>query len=145
MSSHDADPSIVNADTKPEMGYEVRDIDAHFGKLMKSTFHFMAWTTVIIFLCVPIYTFMTARNFKLPMGAVRSAESDAQFPADTPVVQSGDKAMADIHTLRKQEWIKSHSYGWVDKEKGIVKIPIEEAMKRAAQDRSLIDGGASAN
>lgn len=145
MSHHDADPSIVNAETKPELGYEVRDIDAYFGKLMKSTFHFMAWTTVIILLCIPIYTFLTARNFKLPMEAVRSAESDPQFPADTPVLQSGDAAMADIHSLRKQEWLKANSYGWVDKQKGIVKIPIEEAMKRAANDRSLIDGGATPN
>jgi hypothetical protein len=36
--------------------------------------------------------------------------------------------------LRAEEDLVLSSYGWVDKEKGIVRIPIEAAMRRVVRD-----------
>ena len=40
---------------------------------------------------------------------------------------------ADLEQLRAQEGQRLSSYGWVDPQAGIVRIPIEEAMKLYAQ------------
>ena len=45
-------------------------------------------------------------------------------PDDTPVT--------DLQKMRAAEEQALHSYGWVDKQKGIVRIPIEEAKKLLA-------------
>jgi len=39
---------------------------------------------------------------------------------------------ADLRALRAQEEQQLNSYGWVDRARGIVHIPIAEAMKRVA-------------
>lgn len=39
----------------------------------------------------------------------------------------------DLERLRESERQTLNSYGWVDREKGIVRVPIEEAMKRVVE------------
>jgi hypothetical protein len=43
-----------------------------------------------------------------------------------------EKPTLDITELRKSEKAMLGSYGWVDKEKGVVRIPIEEAISLVA-------------
>ena len=45
---------------------------------------------------------------------------------------------ADLVQFRAEEKKRLHSYYWVDKKKGIIHIPIEQAMKQVAKDG--IDG-----
>jgi hypothetical protein len=40
-----------------------------------------------------------------------------------------DHPREDLATLRAQEDADPHSYGWVDRNAGVVRIPIEQAMK----------------
>jgi hypothetical protein len=47
-------------------------------------------------------------------------------------------AEADLHRFRAEEEKRLNGYYWVDKQKGIVHIPIEQAMKKLAQ--TGIDG-----
>ena len=42
-------------------------------------------------------------------------------------------AAADLQRFRAEEDRRLNSYGWIDREKGIVHIPIEQAMKTLAQ------------
>jgi len=49
-----------------------------------------------------------------------------------PVVQTNITAAGDIHALRKQEAERMNTKGWVDEKKGIVHIPVAEAMDMVA-------------
>ena len=40
---------------------------------------------------------------------------------------------ADLAAVRLQAGFRLHSYGWVDRKQGIAHVPIEEAMRRVAQ------------
>jgi hypothetical protein len=64
--------------------------------------------------------------------------------ADTRVVEPGDVAKfpqprletnepAEINDFRVQEEKTLHSYGWVDEQAGVVRIPIDRAMELVAQ------------
>jgi hypothetical protein len=41
--------------------------------------------------------------------------------------------MADLAALRAEEDAALHSYGWVDKGRGVARIPVEEAMRLLAE------------
>lgn len=73
--------------------------------------------------------------------------ADASVPRDQPLLQpfpkkvgSGetmapisDTPVVDLQTMRINEDRALNTYGWVDQQKGIVRIPIEEAKKIALQ------------
>ena len=73
--------------------------------------------------------------------------ADLSVPKNQPLLQPFPRKMAngedlppnsatpvvDLAEMRRTEDQALHSYGWVDKQKGIVRIPIEEAMKLAVQ------------
>jgi hypothetical protein len=40
----------------------------------------------------------------------------------------------DIRNLRREEDRKLNGYGWVNREKGIVSVPIEQAMEQVARE-----------
>jgi hypothetical protein len=48
-----------------------------------------------------------------------------------------DTPVADLIKMRKSEDAVLHTYGWVDKQKGVVRIPIEEAMARYAAQAAV--------
>lgn len=67
-----------------------------------------------------------------------AAKQRAQLPRDLdkiPQPRLQESEPLDLAKLRHQEDSKLSSYGWVDHEKGIVHIPIDEAMRLFA-DRS---------
>jgi hypothetical protein len=64
---------------------------------------------------------------KLPGGAVQTPTSD------TPVTDLADMRAAEQRVLT--------SYGWVDPQKGVVHIPIDEAMKLTLQQGLPVQGG----
>jgi cytoskeletal protein RodZ len=47
---------------------------------------------------------------------------------ETPVPRLQTNAPADLNTLRTAENNELESYGWIDQQKGIVRIPVEQAM-----------------
>ena len=60
-----------------------------------------------------------ARRFPLAAGVTR--------PAPTPSLQT--QPFRDIYMLRDEEAKKLGSYGWVDKDGGIARVPIDRAME----------------
>ena len=43
----------------------------------------------------------------------------------------------DMYRLRLEEEKELHEYGWVDKQAGVVRIPIDEAMRRLVETNAL--------
>jgi hypothetical protein len=64
-----------------------------------------------------------------------AAKERARLPRDLdkiPQPRLQESEPVDLAKLRRAEDSLLNSYGWVDREKGIVHIPIDEAMRRLA-------------
>jgi len=73
------------------------------------------------------YFSRTASRTNEPVTFVKQAAKQSTLPA------LQEDPHADLQRLRESEMQILHSYGWVDREKGIVRVPIEEAMKRVVE------------
>lgn len=138
MSHHDADPEVVNAGNKPEIGYEYRDVENHFGLILKITFWFFVFTAISALFTIPVLNMAANVHreedkglFDL-QGPIRGGYRP-RTPANAPLVQSDTLVAKDIHELRHEQERAKNSYGWVDEGKGIVRIPIEDAIQKAAR------------
>lgn len=69
----------------------------------------------------------------------------AKDPAPSPLAEASEPYLppkphlqanptVDLATLREEEDLILSSYGWVDKDAGIVRVPIEEAMRRVVEE-----------
>jgi hypothetical protein len=59
-------------------------------------------------------------------------DADRQPAIAPPPPRLQTDPAADLRQFRAEEDRRLNSYGWIDRERGIVHIPIAEAMKRAA-------------
>jgi hypothetical protein len=75
--------------------------------------------------------------------------ADADVPRNQPLLQpfplkaqapNQNTPVTDLAEMRAREQQALHTYGWVDQQKGVVRIPIEEAKKLVVQ---RITGGAA--
>ena len=87
-----------------------------------------AWAGLLL-LClgVAVASRWTLRHFS--KGAPRSPESSALPPE--PRLQT--QPLEDLRRLRAEEEAVLTGYGWVDRPKGVVRIPIERAMALVLQ------------
>ena len=123
---HDRDPEAINAETRPEIGYEYRDISVK--GLIVSTTHFFVWTTVIIALTYVGFWAL----IDLPLRPETKPEVIPAFP--NPLLQSNVGAKAEIRELKRLEEQHLNNYGWVDKEKGIARMPVDMAIDKLASE-----------
>ena len=66
----------------------------------------------------------------------RLGRATAELPAQAPETAAPRLQLSprsDLAQMRAAEEKILHSYGWVDKQKGVVRIPIERAMELTAQ------------
>lgn len=122
---HERDPEAINAETKPEIGYEYRDISVK--GLIVSTVWFFVGSTIVIALTYVGMVMMV----DLPLRSTNPPASIPQYP--NPLLQGSMATKVDIARVRKEEKERMNSYGWVDEKKGIAHIPIEDAMKKLAE------------
>ena len=137
--AHDAD--LEYGPTPPGAKYEHTDIDPAVG------YKFALWLTVAMVLSFAIvygaFWFFerqeraasaTAQQFPLA-AQPRTADDDptrrVQRPMPTPALQT--QPFMDVFTLRQGEAEKLSSYGWVDKDGGVARIPIDRAMEMVIQ------------
>jgi hypothetical protein len=119
------------SDTEPSAnsGYETTDVNP--GTLL-------AWVgllvAVIVFSVVAAWVFFDV----LAEWAMRRdprvsplAASESQVPPEPRLLV---KEHDDLVSVRKQEEELLHTYGWVDKERGVVSIPIARAMELIAKE-----------
>lgn len=84
------------------------------------------WLFAGTLLTILVITFLVATGSQL-----WTQPQPQSFPLDTASLQEPPlriNPLADLQTLRAEEMEILSSYGWVDKDAGIVRIPIEQAM-----------------
>lgn len=111
----------------PDVMYEARDVNAKV----------IAWVVLGIFLSMALilisvkwtYGYFTRSEFRgeQPVTLVRQT----RMATPGPLLQVNPTA--DLQQLRESEERLLNSYGWVDQKKGLVRIPIEEAMRLAVE------------
>lgn len=112
--------------TPPGAKYEHTDIDAAIG------YKFALWLAVSMVISV----FIVYGVFWYFEGQERSANAVAQkYPLaagqtkEPPTPHLQTQPFSDVYTLRQAEALKLGSYGWIDKDGGIARLPIDRAME----------------
>jgi hypothetical protein len=115
--------------TNPEVSHETSDVN------VRGLFAFAAGLTV-----VGVGVYVAVWLLFLWFGAREAPKGPAEFPLAAahksdlppqPRLQTDPRQ--DLRELRSQEDAILNSYGWVDQNNGIVRIPIDEAMKLVVQ------------
>jgi hypothetical protein len=122
MSDHDGE----NHDVR----YEKEDINE------RSTFWFGFWILVVMvgvsFLVKPLYNLLVARGVETQAPAAYAADTDPEaLRPPAPRLQALPEV--ELAELRAQEDAILGSYAWVEKDRGVVRIPVEEAMRIVAE------------
>ncbi|HKC11100.1 MAG TPA: hypothetical protein VKI41_03465 [Vicinamibacteria bacterium] len=113
----------------PEVDFERTDVDAT--ALLKFAFWLVVATVAVVLLLWRLYFVFVAREAaRQPAPPVMRADPAAMAPAG-PSLQP--LPAQDLARFRAEEELALGTYGWVDKEKGIVRIPIERAMRLLAE------------
>lgn len=114
---------------KDQGGYERTDADA--GGTYKAGLAMLAAMVLTALAVVPMFRLLSKRESQAqppPAGAVKTEMSEPvqSFPK---LVTSEPQALAEF---RASEEALLTSYGWVEKDKGLARIPIEHAMRIVA-------------
>jgi hypothetical protein len=114
-----------SAGSNPDVKFEKTDVDA--GGLLKAGFVILAVTVaVVVFLHFLYFVFVRQEAARQPPPPVLKPERSVLAPP-APHLQTGPTL--DLRGFREQENHILGTYGWVDKEKEVVRIPIEDAMR----------------
>ena len=112
-----------------EVRFEHSDVDA--ASLLKYGFWLVVTTVVVVVLLWRLYFVFVAREAaRQPPPPVMKVDPEA-MSVPLPILQT--MPTLDLAAFRAREDSVLHSYGWVDKEAGVVRIPIEEAMRILAE------------
>ena len=130
--------------TPPGAQYEHTDIDTSVG------YKFALWLTVAMVISVV----MVYGTFWFFEAQTKGADATAQkYPLAVgqektpPAPNLQTQPFKDIYLLRKAEAEKLEGYGWIDKQGGITRIPIDRAMELTLE-RGLparVEGGDGKN
>lgn len=124
------DADLEYGPTPPDAKYEHTDIDADVG------YRFALWLAVAMVLSFGI-VYGTFVVFERQAAAADAAAQrfplarDLERPRPTPALQT--EPFRDISSLRQAEAERLNSYGWVDKDAGVARIPIDRAMEMMLQ------------
>ena len=110
-------------DSSPNTGYETSDVDPKpviwFGVALAAmvavTIAAMAW----------MFDYLAAREDRLDASGSPLADT-RERPAAPPLQVTPS---SDLTQMRAREEALLNSYGWVDRQEGLVRIPIERAME----------------
>jgi hypothetical protein len=112
-------------DENREVGFEATDVDA--SALLKYGFGLVVTTAVVVVLLWRLYfVFVRQEAARQPPPPVLKVDVEA-MAAPPPHLQA--RPVQDFKAFREREKGVLGSYGWVDKDKGVVRIPVEEAMR----------------
>jgi len=101
-----------------------------------STFWFGVWILVVMvvtaFLVKPFYNFLARSETatQRPAAYVPPVDERAKEP---PAPRLQVTPVLELDELRAREDQVLEGYGWVDKDRGIARIPVEEAMRLVAE------------
>jgi hypothetical protein len=111
-------------------GYE--ETDAHAGDTYRAGLYILGTMVLSALVVVPIYRLLARQESREqnPAATVLKADPNAGLVALPRLVTSEPLALAEF---RAQEDALLASYGWVEKDKGIARLPIDEAMRIVAE------------
>jgi hypothetical protein len=124
---HEHDPEY--GPTPPGAKYEHTDIDPAVG------YKFASWLAVAMLISAGI----VYGAFWYFEGRQRAANATQKYPMAVgqdhvpPAPNLQNQPFQDIYMLRQSETTRLGSYGWVDKEGGVARIPIDRAMELTIQ------------
>ena len=143
--AHDHESDLEYGPTPAGAKYEHTDIDPRIG------YQFGLWLTISMFISFGIVfgTFKLFENREQSSNALAQkyplAASVPQMEPPAPNLQK--QPFKDIYMLHEDENEKLTSYGWVDKDGGVTRIPIDKAMEIMLQRGfpARTDGGNALN
>jgi hypothetical protein len=128
-TEHLSEGDLEYGPTPADAHYEHTDIDPAIG------YKFAMWLTVAMVLSFGI----VYGAFRFFDSQARTANADPRYPMaagltrpmPTPSLQT--QPFKDIYMLREDEAKRLKSYGWVDKDGGVARIPVDRAMELMLQ------------
>ena len=122
---HEADSEY--GPTPPGAKYEHTDIDARVG------YQFALWLFVSMIVSFGIvygtFWFFEGREHSANVAAQKYPLAASVPHKEPPAPNLQKQPFKDIYMLRQGENEKLTSYGWVDKDGGVTRIPIDKAME----------------
>lgn len=131
MSTEHVDPhDLEYGPNPPGAKYEHSDIDPAIG------YKFALWLAVAMVasfgIVYGVFKFFDSEEASANRAAQRfPLAAGIQRPQPTPALQT--QPFRDIYVLRGEEATKLQSYGWIDKDGGIARVPIDRAMEMVLQ------------
>ena len=111
---------------EPHAGYEMRDVS------VKGIMWFaVAMVIAAVVMHVGLWLFELGLNRLYPEGGPASRIGRPRIEPPPPRLQSNPAA--DLQELRAAEDATLSSYGWVNRDAGVIRIPIERAMDLTSQ------------
>ncbi len=131
MHEHEQDDPEVLSEIE-KLGYDPRDVPVEKTALHAFFLFFSCFVVGLvawgIMAAIDRYE-GTRTTGKQPLPERRAAPSDPY-----PLLQTNLTAKTDIHDLRAEEAAKTDHASWVDKDKGVVRIPISAAMEKVLSE-----------
>ena len=115
-------------DHRGQGGYE--KTDAHAGATVRAGLTILGVMFLTALVLVPMYRFLGRRERAEQKPAATVLKPDAVAPSFPRLVASEPAVLAEF---RAQEDAFLAGWGWVEKDKGIARMPIDEAMKIVAE------------
>ena len=117
------------AGENPDVRFERTDVEAT--SLLKFGFWLVVATAAVVLLLWRLYfVFVAQEAARQPPPPIMKPDAAVLAPPP-PLLQTAPAQ--DLAQFRAQEDAVLASYGWMDKEQKVVRIPIEEAMKLVAE------------
>ena len=115
-------------------GYE--KLDAHAGATYRAGLYILGTMFLVAAVLVPMYWFLARRETgtQAPAATVIRAQPAAAGPAFPKLVTSEPQVLADF---RRQEDELLNGYGWVEKDRGIARMPIADAVRIVGERGAL--------
>jgi hypothetical protein len=119
------------SDTEPSAnsGYETSDVDP--GTLLAWVALLVAVITVSVVAAWVFFNVLAERAARRDPKVSPLAGAESQLPPEPRLLVKEHDALV---SARKEEEELLDTYGWVDKERGIVRIPIARAMELVAKE-----------
>jgi hypothetical protein len=109
-------------------GYE--RTDAHAGATIRAGFYILAVMFLTALVLVPMYRFLGRRERAEQKPAATLLKPAGAAPSFPRLVAAEPATLAEF---RAQEAAFLSGWGWVEKDKGIARMPIDEAIKIVAE------------
>ena len=115
----------------PEVSYEPQDLN------VRGIVYFGIGLLAVIIIAMGLIAWMLTSMENQTVAEQAGQPTTLEMPPEPRLLPNpvdNIPAEQQLETLRAYEDKILHSYGWVDKEAGVVRIPIDEAMKRVVAE-----------